>query len=59
MCLSSLHGGPDAVDVVVVFEGLEEFADFGALVVGQFGVALGEETSWLCDGLLTAHRFRP
>ena len=31
---------PDAVDVVVVVERLQKFADFGALRVGQFGKLL-------------------
>ncbi len=32
---SLLHGGPNTVDVVVVFKGLEELANFGALFVGE------------------------
>ena len=35
-------GGPDALDVVVIFEGLEELADLGAGVVVQLGMGFGE-----------------
>ena len=42
-------GGPDAVDVVVVFEGLQEIAHFDAVRLGQFRETLGDVADFAGD----------
>lgn len=44
-----LDGGPDAVDVVVFVEGVEEVADFFELGFGEFGDDFGDEADFAGD----------